>query len=102
MPRSKAKGTAYELEVSRLLESRGITCSRVAAQAGMRGDAHDIMAVIGGNGMKLECKRRADGWRELYAWLGQADVLALRADRKPSLVVLTADRFLDLVGAKDG
>lgn len=49
---------------------------------------------------RTEVKRRKDSWRELYAWLEREgrDMLALRADRKQWLVVLTYEKFAQLAG----
>jgi hypothetical protein len=45
------------------------------------------------NDWRVECKARAEGWRTLYAYLEGANVLALRADRRPWLAVLPLDRL---------
>lgn len=98
MTAAKKKGTAFELQVARRLEDAGLTVSRVGYQAGMHGDAHDLVTVVAGRGLRLECKRRKDGWTEQYRWLQQADALVMRADRKPALVCLPFETFLALVG----
>jgi hypothetical protein len=36
----------------------------------------------------VEVKCRADGFRELYGWLDERDILIVKADRKEPLVVL--------------
>jgi hypothetical protein len=40
----------------------------------------------------LEVKARAEGFRELYSWLGGRDVLIVKADRQEPLVVLRLSR----------
>ena len=45
-----------------------------------------------------QVKSRAGGWRTLYGHLEDADLLALKADRRPWLVVLPLERFLELLG----
>lgn len=52
------------------------------------------------NGMKAQVKSQKDGWKTLYAALGKADLLALRADRSRWLVVLPLEKFLELVDWK--
>jgi hypothetical protein len=37
--------------------------------------------------LRIECKARADGFRELYGWLEDRDILIVKADWQP-LVVL--------------
>lgn len=39
-------------------------------------------------GLAGECKVRGDGFKNLYAWLGDNDFLTVRADRKPRLYVV--------------
>ncbi len=53
-------------------------------------------------GLRWECKSRADGFRQLYAWLDGADALALKADRRDWIVALPLGRFLALVGHDSG
>jgi hypothetical protein len=38
--------------------------------------------------LRIEVKARADGFRELYSWLNNRDVLIVKADRLEPLVVL--------------
>ncbi|WP_370941224.1 hypothetical protein [Bacillus sp. RCC_6_1] len=46
-------------------------------------------------------KARKEGFKTLYNWLedecGQPDALAIKADRKPWLVVMPLDTFLKMV-----
>ena len=53
------------------------------------------------NGWRVQVKARADGWRTLYALLADADLLALKADRRDWLVVLPAERLLPLLTSDD-
>jgi hypothetical protein len=41
-----------------------------------------------GRDLCVEVKARADGFRELYWWLNERDVLIVKADRKEPLVVV--------------
>lgn len=47
-------------------------------------------------GCSLSANRGGTASASLYAWLEGADLLALKADRRPWLVVLLAERFLAL------
>ena len=75
----------------------------------MNGDRVPLSGAAGGDfagdvqvlGLTWEVKARGDGFHQLYAWLAAHDALALRADRKPWLVVLPMDRFLDCIGRDD-
>lgn len=62
----------------------------------------DVMGI----GLKWEVKRRKDGFKTLYKWLEnereKPDALAIRADRKPWLVVIPLERFLKIIkGGKE-
>ena len=49
------------------------------------------------DGRWVEVKRRKSGWKQLYAWLADdAQIIAMRADRKEWLVCMTLDTFLDI------
>ncbi len=85
--RSRNKGAAAEREVARLLGAKKV--SR------MYQPGPDLVM---SDGRMVEVKRRKDSWRELYRWLADdAQLLALRADREPWLVVMTVDTFLDML-----
>ena len=38
--------------------------------------------------LRIEVKARADGFRELYSWLNNRDVLIVKADRQEPLVIV--------------
>lgn len=84
------KGARAEREFARLIGGRRVPLSG-AAGGEFAGD-------VVGLGLRWEVKRRADGFRELYRWLEGKDALAVRADRRPWLVVLPFDRFAQLMG----
>lgn len=87
--RPRRKGTDAEREFARLVGGR-----RVPLSGSIGGDfAGDVEWPGVGRG---EVKRRAQGFKQLYDWLEGRDFLALRADRKEWLVVLTLDKLLDL------
>ena len=48
----------------------------------------DIVLSLMGRDLCVEVKARADGFRELYCWLNQRDVLIVKADRQEPLVVV--------------
>jgi len=87
----KEKGTAGEREFAKKIGGQRIPLS--GQTEGYQGD-------VEGLGLKWEVKRRKDGFRKLYEWLGGEgiDALAVRADRKPWLVVMELDTFLKLLG----
>lgn len=44
-----------------------------------------------------EVKLRKDGFREIYKWLEGNDILFIKADRKPYLVVMPVDLLRDML-----
>ena len=48
-------------------------------------------------GRGVEVKARADGFKELHKWLKDAQLLMLKSDRKPWLIVIPYDEFRDLL-----
>jgi len=85
----RRKGDAGEREFAALIGG-----ARVPLSGALGGDfAGDVQAL----GLVWECKRRGDGFRELYRWLEQRDALALRADRRGWLVVMPLETLLGLL-----
>ena len=90
----RRKGAAGERELVNLLRAAGLEAKRTSPlEAGQAefGDVRDAQ------GKRWQVKRRkAVG---LYGWLEGCDRLAVRADRKGWLVVLTLEDFTALVAA---
>ena len=89
--RSRRKGVRTERSIAKALQASGIAAVRVplsgAAAAGGR-FAGDIVLPLMGRDLCVEVKARADGFRELYCWLNQRDVLIVKADRQEPLVIV--------------
>ena len=85
----RRKGVDAEREFAKLIGGERVPLSG-AAGGRYAGD-------VVGLGLKWECKRRKDGFKQLYSWLEGKDALALRADRRPWLVVMPLDRLLELI-----
>ena len=83
----KRKGDGYEREVVRAHIALGVDAFKTPLSGALGGRyAGDIQLA----GMKAECKRRRKNFSSLYAALDQqgADLLFVRDDQKPTLVVL--------------
>lgn len=83
------KGARAERELAKLIGGARVPLSG-AAGGRFSGD------VVDAGGRRWEVKIRRNGFKQLYAWLEKADVLAVRADRKPWLVVMMMDQYLAL------
>jgi Holliday junction resolvase len=87
--RSRSKGVRTEHSIVNALKASGIAAVRVPLSGAVGGRfAGDIVLPLMGRDLCVEVKARADGFRELYSWLNQRDVLIIKADRQEPLVVL--------------
>lgn len=94
---SRDKGNRAERAIVKFLQERGFAAERVplsgAAGGSYVGDINIRFSVFGSCcAVEFDCcaevKCRANGFRELYRWLQDRDLLILRADRSEPLVVL--------------
>jgi hypothetical protein len=92
---SRRQGVRVELAIAKLIGAWKV--SR-AYQAG-----HDLELALGGNRMlRIECKARADGFRRLYDWLNDRDLLIAKADPQEPLVVLRMSLAAEIAKAAPG
>ena len=92
----KLKGKRGEREVVRRLRGAGIRARRTPLSGSMDGYPGDVAVELGGRELVGEVKRRRDGFRELYRWLEDRDLLFCRADRRGWLVVMPLEVFITL------
>jgi Holliday junction resolvase len=86
---SRQKGNRAERALVHYLQDRGFAAERVPLSGAARGRfAGDLSVPVLGVDRRVEVKVRANGFRELYAWLGDRDLLIVRADRLEPLVVI--------------
>ena len=87
--RSRAKGARAERGVVNALKASGIAAVRVPLSGAVGGRfSGDIVLPLLGRDLCVEVKARADGFRDLYCWLKQRDVLIVKTDRREPLVVV--------------
>jgi Holliday junction resolvase len=99
---SRDKGARFEREVVNTFQSEGIAAERIPLSGAAGGKfVGDVSVPILGIDRTLECKKRADGFREIYGWLSEHYGLVIAADRKPALMVLTLERFIDILHAAE-
>ncbi len=86
---SRDKGSRAERAIVKFLQQRGFAAERVPL-SGSAGGSYlgDLTVPVIGIDRVVEVKCRADGFRELYRWLIDRDILIVRADRLEPLVVL--------------
>jgi Holliday junction resolvase len=99
--KSKAKGNTYEREIVDTLKDYGFTGVKRAWGSDGRSlgwsEKVDIIARKKGF-YKIQCKRR----RVIPKWLSlkSVDLVMTRADRGDTIVVLTLEKFMKIIGAE--
>ena len=88
--KSRTKGLRAERAVAHLLGGERVPLSG-AAGGQFTGD------VVLPTGLRVECKVRARGFKQIYGWLEGNDVLAIKADRRPWLAVLPLETLRELL-----
>lgn len=89
----KRKGYRGENELVKKLKEAGFDAKRIPLSGATdykKGDV-EIEEFTG------EVKLRKDGFKKIYEWLGNNDLLFIKADRKKYLVVMYLDRFIELL-----
>jgi Holliday junction resolvase len=86
---SRDKGNRAERAIVKFLQEQGFAAERVPL-SGAAGGSYlgDLIVPVLNVDRVVEVKVRAKGFRELYRWLEQRDILIVRADRSEPLVVL--------------
>jgi Holliday junction resolvase len=86
---SRDKGNRAERAIVKFLQEQGFAAERVPL-SGSAGGSYlgDLTVPVLNVDRVVEVKVRAKGFRELYRWLEQRDILIVRADRCEPLVVL--------------
>lgn len=98
---SKNKGSRVETEITNDLKSLGVDAERIVL-SGAAGRFHSALEHdIRIEDLKAEVKARADGngFIQLEAWMGTADLLMLRRDRRKPDVFMNWDTFVKLITA---
>jgi hypothetical protein len=92
---SKRKGYRGEAEFAKLTRGKRVPLSGIA-----EGYKHDVILP---NGWSVEVKRKQSGFKTIYDWLEKdsPDVLACRADKKPWIVMMKVEKFIELMERKN-
>ena len=100
---SRRKGHRAERAIVRLLQDKGFAAERVPLSGSAGGSyVGDLTVPVLGADRVVEVKVRANGFRELYGWLTDRDILIVRADRKQPLVVLPLRLAADVAAKAAG
>jgi Holliday junction resolvase len=100
--RSRDKGARTERGIVHALQANGFAATRVPLSGAVGGRfAGDVVMPLMGRDLCVEVKARAEGFRELYSWLDNRDVLIVKADRQEALVVVRLSLAAEISKAAD-
>jgi Holliday junction resolvase len=86
--RSRSKSVRTERSIVNALQASGVAAARVPLPGTVGGRfAGDIVLPLLGRDLCVEVKVRTEGFRELYCWLNERDILIVKADRQKPLVI---------------
>ena len=87
----RRKGSNAERELVKLLREAGIPAKRVPLSGAAEGYPGDVkytdVADLDNPDKTAEVKIRSTGFKQIYKWLADNDILAIRSDRNEWLVV---------------
>jgi|TARA_Y100000015_G_scaffold13333_1_gene12829 Holliday junction resolvase len=92
---ARVKGASFEREIVNWHKERGVDAERIPLSGAMKGNYASDIKIGPQLALTAECKRRARGWQDIYDAFDQdnSDVVFIRKDRKPALVVLTMETY---------
>src|SRR3954471_23979483 len=95
--RSRDKGARTERAVVKAFRDEGVAAERIPLSGAAGGRfSSDLTVPILGRDVKVEVKCRAEGFRQLYKWLGGNYGLVIKADRLRPLMVLALADFAQM------
>jgi len=90
---AKRKGTRVERDFVNKAKSQGLDSHRVPGSGAFIGLPGDIYI----EGQRCECKARKNGFAMMERWLKGNDVLLLKPDFKPEMVVMWWDDWIQML-----
>jgi hypothetical protein len=101
--KSRDKGARAERALVKILQTYGFSAERVPLSGAAGGSyVGDVTVPLQGVDRVVEVKCRADGFRELYGWLANRDLLVVKADRRVPLVVVPLRLAAEIAAKAEG
>ncbi len=92
--REQRKGKRVEYQVRDAFREMGFKCYRVPSSGNSEGFKGDLVLE---ETLVVEVKARKSSFKTLYGWLKDSDVLVIKADRRPALVVMPLETLKKLL-----
>ena len=99
---SRDKGYRGEAAVVRQAVEHGVAAQRVPLSGAAQGYPGDVILRALGEEWVTEVKVRASGFKQIYKWKGDNDILVIKSDRNPMLAVMDLGDLLDILAGKHG
>lgn len=87
------KGYRGEHNLVRILKESGIKAKRIPLSGATEFQKGDVQI----QDFIAEVKLRKNGFKQIYKWLENSDILFIKADRKPYLAVIPLELLVDLL-----
>ena len=97
--RSPRKGARIEREMVNMLRDAGIQAERVPLSGSCGGSFSGDLIIDGKYTAEVKARGTGGGFTLIDRWLEDRDVLIVKQDRKPPLMVLTFQAYSDLIQA---
>jgi Holliday junction resolvase len=91
------KGARFEREIVNTAKEHSLNALRVPLSGAAEGFKDDVLIRVNDSEWRIEAKKRGGGFKQIYQWKGDADVLVIGADRKRPLAVLDMEDFFWLL-----
>lgn len=99
---SRDKGNRTERAIVNRLRAAGVEAERIPLSGAAQGSfAGDIRFAMEGEPSVAEVKCRANGFAQLYSWLGDHDAVFVKRDRSEPLAVIPMATFIRLIGGEE-
>jgi hypothetical protein len=86
----------------KLLQGHGFAAERIPLSGAAGGKfTGDLSVPLLGIDRRVEVKVRGGGFKEIYRWLVDRDLLVIRADRQKPLVVVPLDLAVEIAAAAE-
>jgi hypothetical protein len=100
--RHRRKGSRAERALVAFLRNRGFAAERIPLSGAVGGSfTGDISLTLLGRDFVVEVKVRGNGFRRLYDWLADRDLLIVRADRREPLVIVPLNLAAEIAAAAE-
>jgi hypothetical protein len=95
---SRDKGAREERAIVNTWQDFGLAAERVPLSGAAGGSyVGDVSIPLLGKDRVFEAKVRANGFKQIYEWLGDNFGLFIRSDRNPRLVVLREADLIEII-----